>query len=207
MSGSSSISFFGLAGFRWLTELSSSMAFALAVYIGTTLAIIFPLVDELMIQRRKSPEAIKSSIGTSLLVAGLMSLVSPLVFSFLFTNSTNITGTLVSSFQFWGSISVYGASLTYGPNVGWYLQFLAFFLIVFSIIVIYLSRTSPTIPVDSQKQVVSLVDAKSQTPSPSPEPIPEPGIGRSPILLCGNCGKEIPFDSRLCPYCGTQVKR
>jgi hypothetical protein len=198
------LSFFGLAGFRWLTELSSSTAFALAVFIGTTLAIIFPLLDEMMILRRKDPEAIKSRIGTSLLVAGLMSLVSPLVFSFLLPNSMNSTGSSSFAYQFWSPASV---SLNYGPNVGWYLQFLTFFLIVFSIIVIYLSRTSPTSPVDSQKQVVSSVDAKSQMPSPSQEPVPEPGVGRPPILLCGNCGKEIPIDSKLCPYCGTEVRR
>ena len=197
----SSYELFGLAGFRWLTELSSSAAFALAVFIGTTLAIIIVLADELMTLRRKSPEAIVSRIGSSLLVAGFMALVSPLMFAFLLPSAINSSGDSAYAFQFWGSVTTYGASLNYGPNVGWYLQILAFFLIVFSIVAIFLSRPSPTIPVDSQKATVSSIDTQPQTP------IPEPDIGRPLITLCGNCRKEIPIDSRLCPYCGTEVKR
>lgn len=34
-----------------------------------------------------------------------------------------------------------------------------------------------------------------------PQPIQSAVSGR----FCGNCGRSIPVDSRLCPYCGTRV--
>jgi hypothetical protein len=205
--GGSNPTLLGTAGFKWLTDLPTDLSYVHVTFIITTLAIIIPLVIELTKLGHKDSDAIKSRIGTPLLVAGLMSLVSPLVFSYLLPNAINSTNIAPITAQFWGSLSVYGIFVNYGPNVGWYLQFLSLFLIVCSIVAIFQSRRSPTIPVDTQKATVSSIDTQPQTSIPSQEPIPEPDIGRPPILLCGNCRKEIPIDSKLCTYCGTEVKR
>lgn len=207
ISGSESTiySLFGPAGFRWLTALPSSVSFVLAVFVTTTLAMSIPLVVAVSMLGHWSSEAIRSRIRVPLLFAGVMSLVSPLVFYNLLPDAIERWGGYGRNFQFWESQGSVG--FNYGPNVGWYLQFLAFFLIVFSIVAIYLSRPSPAIPVDLQKAPSPSMATQLETPVPSQEPMPEPSIGRPPRLFCGNCGKEIPLDSRLCPYCGTEIRR
>ena len=126
--------------FTSLSGLPSSFPTVLLVFIIMTLAIIIPLALELMKLRSKSLEAINSKISPCLLVAGLMSLVSPLVFALLIPGAATSSSSF--AFGFWGSSSFLGASATYGPNIGWFLQLVSLFLIVWSIALIFQSRKS-----------------------------------------------------------------
>jgi len=126
--------------FTSLSGLPSSFPTVLLVFIIMTLAIIIPLALELMKLRSKSLEAINSKISPYLLVAGLMSLASPLVFALLIPGAATSSSSF--TFGFWGSSSFLGASATYGPNIGWFLQLVSLFLIVWSIALIFQSRKS-----------------------------------------------------------------
>lgn len=41
-------------------------------------------------------------------------------------------------------------------------------------------------------------------PPPGPGIIPQNNI-QTKIKVCGGCGRQIPFDSNLCPYCGVKI--
>jgi hypothetical protein len=125
--------------FTSLSGLPSSLPTVLSVFIITTLAIIIPLVIVLYGFRREKLEVVKDKIRTPLLLAGLMSLISPLIFALLIPGAATASSSV--TITFWGSVSFMGVTASFGPHVGWFLQLASLLLIIASIIVIYQSRT------------------------------------------------------------------
>jgi hypothetical protein len=128
-----------------ITDLPPYVQLALSVLIVMTIITIFVVAAQLVSLYRKKEAYSNHKLGNLTIVSALLTIFTPLVFAFLWP-SAMIREVPGVDYSFWGHITEYSGnpeysgSLTYGPNVGWYLQVLAFILIVSAIIIVFASR-------------------------------------------------------------------
>jgi hypothetical protein len=124
------------SAFSLISNLSPEILIFFSVYIFTILIIINLLVIELRGLKQTNQEDFRRRIGPPLLIAGLMSLLSSVLFALLIPYAIPSISSI--KIGFWGSAR--NGAINYGPQFGWFLQLASLLLIAASIIVVYRSH-------------------------------------------------------------------
>ncbi len=200
----------GGTGYLSLSELSSPQRLALSLFLVMAIVAVIILIYEIIVLDRKNKSLSNQRVDAFVLVPLALSLITPIIFIYQWTSALNSEGNV--HYDYWGKVVIVNGFLpegvTYGPNIGWYLLFLAAVLILLGIMVTWYSNRTPRIkPERNEDNVRSVVEkpVSGQTVAFG-VPVGEKK-GTTPILLCGSCKREIPIDSRLCPYCGVEIRR
>ncbi len=180
------------SGFTFIADLSSGMQLALGLLMVMTFITILALAIQLSILRRTGETAKGYRLSDGFIVSALLTFATPAIFAFLWPSALTRTEP-GQSFGFWGKITELTVSVTYGPNIGWVLLVLAFILIGASCLIIMFSR-------EVEQPAIGTRDSAGVTPGSAV-------VERSEDLFCSKCGRRIPSDARLCPYCGEEVRR
>lgn len=194
--------------YNFFTDLYGEGKIVVGILLTMTLLTIFFLFLEYLYLKGDDGTKKYRRSNNSLFISGILTLSTPLTFAFLLSQELNVNG---DTFSFWGSYYSYDGTYmgSCGPNIGWFLQIIAFVLIMVVIIIVLASNRE----VRSNVVPASQIDPQKQYVNPFPfhsiyKPINESqdkAAGAVPQLFCGNCGRAIPFDANLCPYCATIV--
>ena len=194
--------------YNFFTDLYGEGKIVVGILLTMTLLTIFFLSIEYLHLKGDDGTKKYRRTNNSLFISGILALSTPLTFTLLMSQDLNANG---NSFTFWGSYYTYdGAYIgSCGPNIGWFLQIIAFVLVMIVIIIVMASNRE----VRSKVVPASQIDTKMLYVNPIPvHPIQKPinesqdKVARTiQKLYCGNCGRGIPFDANLCPYCATNV--
>ena len=194
--------------YRFVTDLYGEGNIVVGLLLIMTLFTIFFLFQEYLYLKQDDGTKKYRRSNNYLYISGVLTILTPLTFTFLLSQELKVNG---NSFSFWGSYYGYDGTIigNCGPNVGWFLQIMAFILVTVVIINVRASNRG------ERSSVVrsSRIDPKTQDVNPFPlhsiqkhfnEPqkmLPD----TMPKLFCGNCGRGIPVDANLCPYCATNI--
>jgi hypothetical protein len=186
----------------FVTGLNSGGMLLVGTFLIMTLLTIYFLALEYIYLKGNDDSNKYNRPNNYLYFSGILSLTTPLTFAILLPVVLNVNG---NSFTFWGGFNENEIG-NYGPNIGWFLQIIAFLIVMAAVINERAIRKEEKAGVfqadhgDLNKQShIKCVNPQNNTE------LNESQIMNQPRLFCGNCGKVIPFDSNLCPYCASIV--
>jgi hypothetical protein len=116
----------------FVTNWSLGPQFAIITLLIMTVISIILLTLELLRVRKDDGKVKHHRVSNILMVSGIFTLITPATFSFLLPQSALLRSFGVDGF--WGSLTSIDG--TYGPNIGWFLQIIAFVLVAFLIIIL-----------------------------------------------------------------------
>ena len=191
--------------YTFVTGLNSGGMIVVGTFLFMTmLTLFFTALEYLYVKLDDDPNKYNGP-NNCLYVSGLMAILTPLTFALLLPEVLNVNG---NTFTFWGGHTGNGIG-TYGPNVGWFLQIIAFVVVLAAIIVKRaINKEESVITVTATDVVLKLrsaVQAPAHRNDGQQNGSPKVMSGTQPRLYCSNCGKVIPSDANLCPYCATTV--
>ncbi len=141
-----------------VTDLSPSLQLTLFILIAMTILTVFLVTARLVTLCGNSMARSKHRQETLTVAASFMAILTPIVFALLWPSAIATRVPEVDG-SFWGEIAgysgnpEYAGTLTYGPNLGWYLQIVAFVLIIVAVAVVSFSREGYRAEPESQPAV------------------------------------------------------
>ncbi len=128
-----------------VTALSPSVQLPLFILMAMTIVTVFLVTARLVTLYRNSEAHPKRRTDSLTVAASFMAIMTPIVFAALWPSAFASQVPEVES-SFWGQLSGYDGNpeytgtLTYGPSIGWYLQIVAFVLIILAMTIVSVSR-------------------------------------------------------------------
>ncbi len=196
----------GYTGFQAIFNVAAELRSSLIVFIIMTIFTLALLIYRLGIIEKKEPSDKIDSYG---IFAFILAIATPLLFIITWestikevigtSNLSNLLAFIGGDLSSMDSVIIDASA---GPGIGWYLQLIAAGLIFLAILASWNSsqaskaRSSSIMIVSSSG--IMIKEQKEREPSADQ---------MAPKLHCGNCDRIIPLDARLCPYCGTEIKR
>lgn len=121
-------------GIVLLTDFSGGPLLAIATLLVMTLVTISTLTAVIFNFRREDGVTKHHGRSSTLLTSGVLAILTPLTFSYLWPNEFGTT--------FLGSSNNYSANIgiSWGPSFGWFIQIVAFVLILMVIIIVFTSN-------------------------------------------------------------------
>ncbi len=196
----------GYTGFQSIFNVAAELRSSLVIFIIMTIFTLALLFYRLGVIEKKEPS---DKIDSSGIFAFILAIATPVVFIITWeatikdvigtSNLSNLLALIGGDLSSMDSVIIDASA---GPGIAWYLQLIAAGFIFLAILASWNSspaskaRSSETLIVSSSG--IMIKEQKEVEPNTDQ---------MAPKLHCGNCDRIIPLDAKLCPYCGTEVKR